>query len=332
MSVALFTDRRMEGHDAGEGHPERPERLRALLDSLEASPVPGTELRAAPLATRAQLQRVHWASYLDLVQSARGEYAEFDPDTLTGPDSVQAAELAAGAAIAAVESACAGTPGFALVRPPGHHAERGRAMGFCLYNNVAVAAEHARAALGIERVLIVDWDVHHGNGTQHHFEDRPDVLFFSTHRAPFYPGSGAASEQGRGEGRGATINAPLPEGAGDGDLAASFAELLLPAAERFRPQLVLVSAGFDAHRRDPLGGFACTEEGFAHLTGVVMDIARRHADGRIALTLEGGYDLDALSASVRACLQVLCGAAPPPAAAPGRAALAMLRDHPACQR
>ncbi|MCB9761501.1 MAG: histone deacetylase [Alphaproteobacteria bacterium] len=315
--VLILSDAAMVKHDPGPQHVERPERLSALLAHLEQRPVEGVAWRAPKPASREAVERVHWSDYVDLVESARGEVAAFDPDTFTSPDSVAAGWLAAGAAIEAAEAVVSGAArrAFALVRPPGHHAEAARAMGFCLFNNVAIAAAHARAALGVERVLIVDWDVHHGNGTQHIFEAEPSVFFFSSHQFPFYPGTGAAHEQGRGDGRGATLNAPLPQGAGDGDLGLVFEALLRPAAEAFQPELVLVSAGFDGHRDDPLGGFRLSTEGFAHLCGVVRDIADAHAGGRLALVLEGGYDLDALAHSARACLEVLAGASPPPRAA-----------------
>jgi acetoin utilization deacetylase AcuC-like enzyme len=222
---------------------------------------------------------------------------------------------------------------FALVRPPGHHAEAGQGMGFCLFNNVAIAAEHAIAERGCERVLIVDWDVHHGNGTQHSFDDREDVLFFSVHRHPFFPGTGTLRAVGRGAGEGRNLNVPLHRPMGDAEYVALFDELLVPVAEEFDPDLILVSAGFDAHANDPLGGMDVTEEGFAALCGTVRDIAGRCCDGRVALTLEGGYDLDGLARSVHACTEVLCGATPPGGfGAPDRAAVEVLSEVQALHR
>jgi acetoin utilization deacetylase AcuC-like enzyme len=325
--VLLFTDPAMLAHDPGPGHPERPARLEAALAALRARPVAGTAWRAPRPATREQVVRVHDPAYVDAVEALRGQYAVLDGDTFTSPRTVEAAWLAAGAAIDAVEAVVRGKArrAFALVRPPGHHAERDHAMGFCFLNNVAVAAAHARETLGCERVLIVDWDVHHGNGTQHTFEERRDVLVFNTHQFPLYPGTGGAPETGRGEGDGFTVNVPLPRGSGDPEYAAVYDDLLEPIAEAYRPDLVLVSAGFDPHRDDPLSDMAVTTEGFAHLCGMVRGIADAHAGGRLVLLLEGGYDLAALSNSVLGCVEVLAGAeAPDVRGTPGSAAAAAL--------
>ena len=313
MPVALLFDPTCIAHDPGPGHPESPERLEAIWRELGARPVPGTEVVAPPPATAAQLERVHGAPHVRRMLALAGRAGALDPDTVISPRSLDAALLAAGAAAEGVRRVLAGESrgAFALVRPPGHHAEATRAMGFCLFNNVAVAAAEAHAR-GVERVLILDWDVHHGNGTQHSFYARRDVLFASTHQFPFYPGTGDAPETGEGEGEGFTVNAPLAAGCGDGDFAAVFAEALLPIADDYKPQLVLVSAGFDAHADDPLGGMAVSTEGFAALCGAVKAIADRHCPGKLVLTLEGGYDLRALAASTRACVEVLAGSTPPP--------------------
>lgn len=324
----------MLDHDQGPGHPESPERLRAILERLHAQPIAGVRWAAPAPVTREQLLRVHDPAFVAEVDAVRGTHAALDPDVALAPASVDAAYLAAGSAVTAVEAVASGAArrAFALVRPPGHHAERARAMGFCVFGNAAVAAAHARAALGVDRVLVIDWDVHHGNGTDHLFAARRDVLVFDTHQYPHYPGTGAAEEVGRGDGRGFTVNVPLPEGLGDADYAAVFRDLLAPIAEQFRPGLVLVSAGFDAHRDDPLGGMRVTGEGFAHLCGVVCELADRLADGRVVLLLEGGYDLAGLADSVHACTAVLAGSTPPtaaPAASPrGDAAIRRAR---ACQ-
>lgn len=325
--VLLYWDDAMLGHDAGAGHPERPERLAAIREELDRRPVAGARWVRPRPAPREAIERVHTRSYVDRIESVRGTTYRFDPDTAVSPGSVEAAYLAAGAALDAVTAVAAGPArrAFALVRPPGHHAEASQAMGFCLFNNVAIAAAHARAALGCERVLIADWDVHHGNGTERAFYDRRDVLVFDTHRFPYYPGTGALEEVGRGEGEGFTVNVPLPAGLGDGDLAAAFREVLIPIADAFRPDLVLVSAGFDAHQADPIGDQGLTEDGFAALTGIVRGIAERHASGRLVLVLEGGYDLPALARSVRACVEVLAGAPPPEPPPPSPRGLTAVR-------
>jgi len=289
---------------------------------------------ASSRAKREAITAIHAETYVDTLLARRGERVQLDPDTAMSEGSVDAALLAAGATIDAVEAAVSGRHAatMALVRPPGHHAERRRPMGFCLFNNVAIAAAHARQHLGIERVLIVDWDVHHGNGTQHAFEDRSDVLFFSTHRFPFYPGTGAVREIGHGEGKGFTVNVPMAAQGTDGDYALAFREILEPIAEQYAPELVLVSAGFDAHRRDPMGGMGVTDEGFAMMAGIVKDIAERSANGRMAWVLEGGYDLQALDESVRACLDVARGVTPPEVGGATRVGEHAIRSAVAAQR
>ncbi|MBW3591409.1 MAG: histone deacetylase [Actinobacteria bacterium] len=300
-------------------YPEIAGRLTAVMELLEREPVPGVKFEPGVAATPEQLARVHTSLYVESILELRGKSAWLDVDTTSvSPGSVEAAEVAAGSAIAAAEAVCEGRTGsaFALVRPPGHHAEPVRARGFCLFNNVAVAAAHAQAKLGCKRVLIVDWDAHHGNGTQDIFWAEPDVMFFDTHRsAPFYPGSGLIEEVGAGLGEGLTVNVPVPGGSGDPAMAKAFREVLVPAADDFRPDLVLVSAGFDPHRLDLT--LNMSEEGFGVLTGIVQDIADRHCDGRLAMVLEGGYHWQSLSFGVRSVLQVLAGADPPEPQVPG---------------
>ncbi|MBA2665223.1 MAG: histone deacetylase [Bradymonadaceae bacterium] len=306
----IYFDARMIAHDPGRFHPESPARLEAIeamLDTLTAAKI---DRRQAGEAGREAIERVHTGAYIDSIDALRGKSAQLDPDTALSAGSVEAAYLAAGAAIEAVTALFAEEHrrAFALVRPPGHHAEAGRAMGFCVFNNIAIAAAHATAQLGCERVLIIDWDVHHGNGTQHSFEERADILVFNTHQHPFYPGTGSVNEVGKGHGAGFNINVPLLAGMGDGDYAAVYEQVLIPIAEHYKPELVLVSAGFDAHYSDPLASMALTTAGFAHLCTVACQIADRHANGRIALCLEGGYDTATLTGCVRACIDVLSDA------------------------
>jgi len=291
----LCSDRAMVAHDMGPGQPECPARLGAVLDALascaEVDPV---------CATRDELALVHDERYVDALLSTRGTPVILDPDTRTSEGSVDAAMRAAGAAQTMVRSLIAGPDprGFAVVRPPGHHALRTRAMGFCLFNNVVLAAREARRQ-GLQRVLIVDWDVHHGNGTEALVADDPDTLFFSTHQGyGFYPGTGQRSVHN-------ALNAPLRPLDGDDEILAAFRSMLLPAAAAFAPDLVLVSAGFDAHTRDPLGQLHVSTRGFAALCGLVRGIADEHAHGRCGLVLEGGYDLVGLAESSAACAEVL---------------------------
>ena len=292
-------------HDTGHGHPERPARMTAIGDHLRDS-LPDADLHTAPPASNQALETIHTPAYIDAVFELRGQHGQLDPDTVLSPKSVDAALAAAGMSIAAVEAVIDGEPSaFALVRPPGHHAETGRGMGFCIFNNVAIAATQALRSPDIERVLIVDWDVHHGNGTQQTFYDRSDVLFFSTHQSPFYPGTGDVNETGSGDAEGTTVNIPLPAGSGDAALIDAFQSVLVPVSRRFDPDLVMISAGFDAHCLDPVGGMQVTTDGFRALTSIVADLAARHADRRLALILEGGYHLDALARSVGACIDVL---------------------------
>ncbi len=299
----------LEGLNFKWSYPEHPGRLSAIIDWLKEHPIAGVQIKAGAHATYEQLSRVHTTTYLDHILALEGKRAWLDSDTTAvSPESIQAATSAAGNAIAAVESVVSGESqsAFALVRPPGHHAEPVRARGFCLFNNIAVAAAHAQAKLGCERILIVDWDAHHGNGTQDIFWANPDVLFFDTHcAAPLYPNSGHLDEIGAGLGEGYTINVPLPETAGDIAIEKAFREILIPAADYFKPDLVLVSAGCDPHHNDM--ALNMSYDGFAALTGIVQGIADKHCNGRLALVLEGGYNLISLSRSVHSMLTVLAG-------------------------
>jgi acetoin utilization deacetylase AcuC-like enzyme len=263
-------------------------------------------------ATPEELHGVHTPEHVERVAATRGRTVRFDADTQAGPLSYEAALLAAGAVVDAVDRVLAGTLGraFCAVRPPGHHALADRAMGFCLFNNVAVAAAHALRR-GLERVLIVDFDVHHGNGTQDIFYADPRVLYVSSHAYPFYPGTGSLREVGEGKGRGYTVNLPLPDGTGDADLVFLYRELVAPIARAFAPELVLVSAGFDAHRGDPLAGMDLTASGYASLTSLCVAAAEGPARGRVVAALEGGYRLEAIAASAAAVTGVLLGDEPP---------------------
>ncbi len=297
--MRLYTDEAMLEHEPV--GPEIPDRLRQVLARLRAM---GFELEGGHDFDRFCVERVHPPRFVDEILAMEGKSVRVDLDTETTPGSIGAVRAAVGCSLAAVRSAMAGERAFALVRPPGHHAEPERAMGFCFFNNVAIAAAEA-LEIGADRVLIVDWDVHHGNGTQAAFWDRGDVFFFSTHQWPLYPGTGAADERGEGEGDGTTLNVPMPAGCDDEEYLRVFDEVLRPAADAFEPDIVLVSAGFDSHVDDPLGGMRVTAQGFADLALRCAAIADDHCDGRLALFLEGGYSLSGLADSVAACIEAL---------------------------
>lgn len=315
--MLVIASPRFDEHVTPPGHPERPERAH-VFDAVAGRWLEkGGRTDRPRAATREELERVHDAAYLDRIAATSGHAVMLDADTFTSPESAEIALLAAGAAVQAAEHALDhGEPVFALVRPPGHHAERDRAMGFCLYNNAAVAAAAARAR-GLDRVAVVDIDVHHGNGTQWMFYDDPHVLYASTHQFPFYPGTGAADEAGTGDGSGFTLNVPLEAGATDADYAFVYRAIVEPVLDQFAPQLTIVSAGYDAHERDPLASMRVTTPGYAHIVRVVSRAALRH--GALAFVTEGGYDLPTLAA----CLEASLGAVDDGArhdAAPGGAA------------
>jgi len=303
-------------HVMDPGHPERPERLKVIYEMLEDEEKKNLRLinvKPRP-ATREELETTHSPAYIDRIASTAGKpHFRLDMDTSTSAKSFEAASLAAGGLCELIRAVCSGNlkNGFALVRPPGHHAESDRAMGFCLFNNVAIGAHYAIKNFSLERVLIVDWDVHHGNGTQNAFYSDPRVLYFSTHRYGFfYPGSGAATEVGHGKGEGFTVNVPLEGGSGDSEYGNIFERVLKPIALEYRPQIILVSAGFDIHYDDPLGGMEVTEAGFARLTQILMEIAEVTALGKLVLTLEGGYDIEGEKRSVGAVLKELSQVSP----------------------
>lgn len=291
--MRIYTHAACLAHDTGPTHAERPARLPAVTSALREAFPEALEWHDAPRAIREHLLRAHSPALLQTVlETAPTRLVMLDPDTVLSPASAEAALRAAGAAIAAVDAVMSGDTqrAFCAVRPPGHHATGDTAMGFCLFNNVAIAALHALDAHGLQRVAIADFDVHHGNGSQAIFERDPRVLFLSSHQMPLYPGSGHADERGVGN----VVNAPLPPGAGSAAFRAAWERRLLPVLDTFAPQLLLVSAGFDAHRRDPLAQLELEAEDYAWLTGWLVDLADRHAGGRIVSLLEGGYDLQAL--------------------------------------
>jgi acetoin utilization deacetylase AcuC-like enzyme len=303
--TGLVQDERFLMHRTGPGHPERPDRLIAIRAALESS---GLRAKCRPIspvpADLETIQRVHEANYVERLRRACESGRPFIdvPDSVIVPESYEVALLAAGAAVTAVDEAMAGriSNAFCAVRPPGHHAERHMSMGFCLFNNVAIAAQHLLDHHALSRVLVFDWDVHHGNGTQHIFESDPRVLFISLHAHPgiLYPGTGYERERGISAGTGFTLNCPMLPPAGDDDYRSVLESLILPAMEAFRPEFVLVSAGFDAHRDDPIGPLELSTECFGWMTDALTDVARRHAAGRLVSCLEGGYNLRALAESV----------------------------------
>jgi len=309
--TGIVRDIRFMDHHTGWGHPESPRRLEVIYDMLEDADMEG-RFEDVPVreAAAEELQLIHSPRYVRRVAStAEVEYDQLDPDTVTSAGSYEAALLAAGGLCEAISMVVSGKldNAFALVRPPGHHAEAGQGLGFCLFNNVAIGARYAQTALHLNRILIIDWDLHHGNGTQHSFETDPSVLYFSTHQYPYYPGTGASHEAGRKEGEGFTVNVPLSAGYGDGEYAVIFERILKPVAADFSPDLILVSAGFDIYRGDPLGSMKVSAKGFAGLTRLILDIAASCCSGKVVFTLEGGYDLTGLRDSVKAVLKELAG-------------------------
>lgn len=307
MRVAFYDDPIFREHDAGPGHPERAERLEAVAAAAHALRERLVLLKPRE-ATRTELQRVHTAEHIALIASTEGKTVRLDPDTQAGPHSYRAALKAAGAVVDAVDRVLKGEidRAFCCVRPPGHHAEADRAMGFCLFNNVAVAAAHALAQ-GLERVMVIDFDVHHGNGTQHIFESDPRVLYVSTHAFPFYPGTGGLDEVGEGKGRGFTVNLPMPTGCGDAEYALVYREFVEPIARAFGPELLLVSAGFDPGQGDPISPMNVTAAGFAEIADACLAGVQGSARGHAVFALEGGYRLENLKGGTAACLRSLLG-------------------------
>ena len=306
MQTLLYSHPCFLEHDTGPHHPERPDRLRAIMAALETEAFSLLDRREAPRADKAQIVRVHPERFVDwvLAQIPQDGWAGLDADTIVSPRSGEAALRAAGAVCAAVDAVVSGEArnAFCAVRPPGHHAEPERAMGFCLFNNVAIAAAHARAVHGLKRVAVVDFDVHHGNGTQAAFENEPDLFYASTHQSPLYPGTGQPHEHGVANN---IVNAPLPPFAGSIEFRQAMERIILPALDAFKPELVLISAGFDAHLRDPLASLNLIEDDYAWVTRELCAVAKRNCKSRVVSALEGGYDLRALAASVAAHVDVL---------------------------
>ena len=305
---AVVVDPEYLKHEPGEFHPERPERIRALLDLAETLDKKRFQILPPKAASRTDIEFCHGADYVKLVEAtSKTNLYALDGDTIVCRDSFGVGLLAVGGFLRLIDSIAAGEAqnGFALVRPPGHHALRDRAMGFCLFNTIAIGAHHLKKAFGVKRIMIMDWDVHHGNGTQDSFYEDPSVLFVSTHQFPYYPGTGAVTEVGLNAGEGYTLNIPLPAGCGDAEYMRVFNDVVVPAAKEFEPEWILVSAGFDPHRRDPLGGMEVTEAGFTGMARLLLELADQYTGGKIAFLLEGGYDLTALRKSVAAVLEAM---------------------------
>ena len=306
----VFSDR-FKDHRTGEGHPENPSRLGAVRRALDAPSLSGrlTSLEPRP-ATRDEILLVHTdRHYQEILATQEAERTYLDEDTVTSPESAEIALLAAGSVLVAVDAVSKNQVAnvFAFIRPPGHHAKPDKAMGFCLFNNVAIAAQYALRTHGTKRVLIVDFDLHHGNGTQNAFYTSPEVLYVSTHQWPYYPGTGAVTEVGKDAGEGFTLNLPMPAGMGDAELVQTFREIIVPVSREFAPDLILVSAGFDAHESDPLGGMRVTHRGYAALASQILQIADDSCGGKVVFALEGGYNLTSLERAVLSVLEVMAG-------------------------
>jgi acetoin utilization deacetylase AcuC-like enzyme len=305
--TGIVKDKRYLRHSAGFAHPESPERLAAIYEMLNNPSMAWKFMEIEPReATHKEIETIHTPSYVEYIAGTAGQHSVFlDPDTATSPETYSIAKLAVGGVCNAIDSVIEGKAdnAFALVRPPGHHAEKDAAAGFCIFNNIAIGAMHAILKHRLKRILIVDWDLHHGNGTQHSFYSDPRILYFSTHQYPYYPGTGSLQEIGQGKGEGYTINVPLRGGAGDASFVKIFRKILEPVALEFNPEMVLLSAGFDIYFQDPLGSMRVTPEGFAALTRILLEIADSCCRGRLVAVLEGGYHIAGLTKSVKAVLE-----------------------------
>jgi acetoin utilization deacetylase AcuC-like enzyme len=336
VNLVIFTSDLFADHLTPPGHPERVERAEVMQVVTSECQRRGIAVVKPRAASRDELTRIHDPAYVSAIEETAGRAVALDQDTFTSPDSFEVATLAAGATVGAVDHVIergTGSRAFALVRPPGHHAGRNRAMGFCLFNNVAIAAAHARFR-GLSRVAIVDFDVHHGNGTQEVFYDDASVLFISSHQFPYYPGTGAAEEIGQGAGRGFTVNLPLEVGATDADYELVYSTVVAPILRQFRPDLILLSAGFDAFREDPLGGMRLSADQFGRLAASMASVANETSLGRLVAVVEGGYDLAGLGACLRTTIRALAGEAtlddfakPTETTARGRTTLNAVREH-----
>lgn len=310
MTVAIFYDKRMLDHVAGPIHPERPGRLKRILEALQDLPEGAVTWNQPGEPDVELLAHTHHPRHVEKLLSLRGATTQLDPDTPVSPSTINAALLSTACAVGAVDAVMTGKHpyAFSLGRPPGHHATPNRAMGFCFFNNAGVAAVHAQRKYNLERVMIIDWDVHHGNGTQDIFEASDQVLFLSTHQSPWYPGTGMIDEIGTGAGRGFTVNLPFPAGFDDAAVFSAYKRIVAPVITQFAPQLLVMSAGFDMHKEDPLGALNVTEHGFAALTRLMMTTSA-NINAKLVFALEGGYSLRSLGASVRAVIDELAGLA-----------------------
>ncbi len=310
--TAVLRDNLFLSHDPGFNHPESPDRLRDIYSLIEKDSLKDLFIQPDFLpASDKALKYNHSPSLVKKIAKTSGKpYGSLDADTKTSPDSYNAACLAVGSILKGIDLIVEGEVDncFALIRPPGHHAERDRAMGFCLFNNVAIAAHHAIKEHGLERIMIVDWDLHHGNGTQFSFYDTDKVFYISTHQYPYYPGTGSINEVGKGKGEGYTLNIPLPGGQGDKEYAAIFNKIIKPLGREYKPQLILISSGFDIYHADPLGAMKVTSKGFAYMTRVIVDLAEEICQGKILVTMEGGYNLTGQRDGTLAVLSELYGA------------------------
>jgi len=310
MNTGIVRDKIYLEHITDDYHPENIFRLKSIYTMLDSIDSKGIEYVPARMATHEEIAMIHSPSYIESIAATKGKIqTRLDPDTVASPKSYEAACMAVGGVLNLADKLMENgvENGFALVRPPGHHAEHSRAMGFCIFNNIAVAARYLTKKHGLKKIIIVDFDLHHGNGTQHSFYTDYDVMYFSTHQYPYYPGTGHFDEVGEGEGKGYTVNVPLSYGMDDADYMYVFKNLLMPIADLFKPEAILVSAGFDTHHNDPLGGMGVTEAGYASMTRILMDIAKKHSQGRLLFCLEGGYDINGLTNSVKAVIQEMKG-------------------------